>query len=206
MKDRTLEQDPDFTSGRSPVATTIFATLAIVALLGLVLVIVFYGDLSQNESVSWRGRTSTSLGGIVAPGAVVICAFLAFLFGWLTLSGATRWVRLSTGTAMRGFELRVAGDAAVGDELHRRLATGDPAQYLPIPVAKKGQLAVRVYRADADRRAFVTVQLGTGPDARTWPLIELRDRGFVQIKRRTPEDFAKPYVSAGASTDPTLRS
>ncbi len=201
MKDATLAQHPDFVRRRSTGLTVTFAALAALALVGLVLAIVFYGELAQTESVSWRGRSTTALAGIVAPAAVGISAFAAFLFGWLALSNATRWVRVSTGAVLRGFDLPVAGDAAVGDDLHRRLSTGDPAQYLPVPVAKKGDLHVRVYRADADRRAFATIQLGP----RTWPLIELTGPAYVQVKRRTAEDFARPYVAAGGTTDPRLR-
>jgi hypothetical protein len=201
MKDAVLEQHPDFVLRRSAGLTVTFAALSAVAVVALILAIVFYGDLSQNETISWRGRSTTAFAGIVAPAAVAISAFAAFLFGWLALSNSTRWVRVSTGTVLRGFDLPVSGDAGTGDELHRRLSTGDPAQYLPVPVAKKGDLHVRIYRADADRRAFATIQQG----AQTWPLIELSDRGYVQVKRRRAEDFAKPYVAAGGTTDPRLR-
>ncbi|MFT4281534.1 hypothetical protein [Microbacterium sp.] len=205
MKDATLSTHPDFALRRSPGLTAVFGGLAAIALLGLVLAIVFYGDLAQTETVSWRGRSTTAFAGIVAPAAVGLSAFAAFLFGWLALSNSTRWVRLSTGSVLRGFELVVDGDASTADELHRRLSTGDPAQYLPVPVAKRGDLRVHIYRADPDRRAFVTIeQRGTG-EPRAWPLIELADRGYVQIKRRRAEDFAKPYVPAGGTTDPQLR-
>lgn len=206
MKDATLSQHPDFALRRSTALTGVFAALAGLALLGLILAIVFYGELAQTETVSWRGRSTTALAGIVAPASVGLSAFAAFLFGWLALSNSTRWVRSSSGTKLRGIELLVAGDGATGDELHWRLATGDPAQYLPIPVAKKGDLRVRIYRADADRRAFITIEQRGQGEPRTWPLIELADSGYVQIKRRNAEDFAKPYVSAGGSTDPQLRS
>lgn len=206
MKDATLARHPDFTLRRSGALTGVFAALAALALVGLILAVVFYGDLAQTESVSWRGRSTTALAGIVAPAAVGLSAFAAFLFGWLALSNSTRWMRSSTGTALRGFKLVVAGDEATGDELHRRLSTGDPAQYLPVPVAKKGDVRVHVYRADADRRAFVTIEQRGQGEPRTWPLIELADRGYVQVKRRTAADFAKPYVASGGSTDPQLRS
>ncbi|MCK2035331.1 hypothetical protein KZC51_04200 [Microbacterium sp. SSW1-49] len=196
MKDATLAQHPDFTLRRSTALTGVFVALALLALLGFVLAITHYGELAQTESVSWRGRSTTALAGIVAPASVGLSAFAAFLFAWLALSNSTRWVRTSTGTKLRGIELVVAGDGAIGDELYRRLSTGDPAQYLPIPVAKKGELRVHIYRADADRRAFITIEQRSGAEPRTWPLIELADRGYVQIKRRNAEDFAKPYVAA----------
>ncbi len=205
MTDRTLADDPDFVQRRSPVLTGVFVTLAMVAGAALVLCLVNLDALAGDGTVSWRGRSTTALSGIVAPTLVGLSAFATVLFGWLALSGASRWVRVSTGAVLRGFELRAAGDDAVAAELHRRLATGDPAQYLPVPVAKRGDIRVHVYRADADRRAFATVQNGSGDAARTWPLIELRDSGYVQVKRRTAEDFARPYIASGGTTDPELR-
>lgn len=205
MTDLVLETDPDFARRRSPALTGVFVTLAVIAAVALVLCLVNYGSLAGDGTVSWRGRSTTALPGIIAPTLVAMSAFATFLFGWLALSGATRWTRLSTGTPLRGFELKAAGDDALAAELHRRLATGDPAQYLPVPVARKGDIRVHVYRADADRRAFVTVQRGKAAQAQTWPLIELRDNGYVQVKRRTAEDFARPYVAAGGTTDPELR-
>lgn len=204
MKDLTLLGDPGFALRRSPALTIVFGALGAVAAVALILCLVNYDGLAGNGVVSWRGRSTDALPVIVAPGAVALTALATVTFGWLAVSGATRWRRTSTGTVLRGFELPVAGDAAVAGELHRRFATGDPAVYLPVPVVKRGDIAVRVYRADADRRAFVTVQLGTGAGARTWPLIELSDRGYVQIKRRDAAHFAQPYVPAGGTTDPQL--
>lgn len=205
MSDRTLENDPGFAQRRSPALTGVFATLAVIAAVALVLCLVNYGSLAGDGAVSWRGRSTTALSGIVAPTLVLMSAFATFLFGWLALSGSTRWVRLSTGTPLRGFDLKIAGDDALVSEVHRRLATGDPAQYLPVPAAKRGDVRVRVYRADADRRAFITVQRGKGAQAQTWPLIELDSGGYVQVKRRSAEDFTQPYVASGGSTDPELR-
>jgi|GEM_PF-1692792 len=208
MMDRTLENHPDFVQRRSPALTGVFAALAAASAVALVLCLLNIGSLAGDGTVSWRGRSTTALSGIVAPVLVGLSAFATFLFGWLALSGATRWMRVSTGAVLRGFELRVAGDDAVAAELHRRLATGDPARYLPVPTAKKGEIRVHVYRADADRRAFVTVQRGVarrGERGQTWPLIELRDSGYVQVKRRTADDFARPYVASGGTTDPGLR-
>lgn len=205
MTDLTLQRDADFVRRRSPALTATFAVLAAATATGLVLALAFYGQLAQTESVSWRGRTTTALTGIIAPGAVLVTAFLTLNFLALLVFGATRWVRVSTGTPLRGFEMAVLGGPEIADELHRRFATGDPEQYLPVPVSKKGPIRVHVYRADADRRAFVTIQLGTGDQARTWPIIELRDRGFVQVKRRKPEEYSKPFVATGGTTDPTLR-
>lgn len=206
MNDPTLQQHPDFVLRRSAARSVVFGVLAVAALVALVLSIVFYGQLAADSMEEGLPTRRGAFAPLVAPGAVVLSAFATFLFGWLALSGASQWQRVSTGARLRGFELRVAGDAAAAAELHRRFATGDPAVYLPVPVDKRGAVRLRVYRADADRRAFVTVQHGTGSAMQHWPLIELKDRGYVQIKRRGVDGYAQQHIATGGSIDPELRS
>ena len=65
---------------------------------------------------------------------------------------------------------------------------------------------MRVYLDDTDKVAFVTVQHGSGSAQRTWPLITLRDRAFVQLKRLGAADFGKPAsLGAKGAVDPFLR-
>lgn len=205
MNDATLLQHPDFERSRSTALTVTFTVLALVAVAALVLCVLNYEAIGDNGTVVRRGVRTDALSGIIAPGAVAISGFFALLFAAFAVVGSTRWVRRSTGAVLKGVELIVAGDDSTAAALHARLATGDPAQYMPIPVAKKGDIRVRLYRAEADRRAFVTVQRGRGTASTTWPLIELADRGYVQIKRRAASDYTQPYTGPGGSPSPELR-
>lgn len=194
MNDATLAAHPDFVKRRSAPLTIVFAVLALAAVITLCLAVFNYETLLESGTVVRRGRQIEGSGAIIAPGAIVITGFFALLFTALAIFETTRWHRVSTGARLRGVELRVASDDAVAEALHQRIATGEPARYLPIPVAKKGEIWVRFYRAEADPRAFVTVQRGRGDTAKTWPLIELTERAYVQIKRRTStQAYSQPH-------------
>src|SRR5690554_2987240 len=67
MTDLVLETDPDFARRRSPALTGVFVTLAVIAAVALVLCLVNYGSLAGDGTVSWRGRSTTALPGIIAP-------------------------------------------------------------------------------------------------------------------------------------------
>ena len=200
--DATLAARPQqFRYARAKARTVVFAVLALIALVGLVLVLANF-EAIRDDASDMTGRRS-GLRGIVAPALVLISAFFAFVFVWIAISGSHRWQRVETGTPLKARHFIVSGGPDVADALHARFATGDPAQYLPVPNHKKGGIRVAVYRADADRLAFVTIQNGKGSNAPSWPLITLRDRAFVDLKRLAPEDFSRRASGAG-TIDPTL--
>ena len=106
----------------------------------------------------------------------------------------------------RAARLTVNADAEVAGQWHNAFASGDPANYLPVPNHKKGQTKIRVYVSKDDRLAFVTVQHGTGAEARTWPLITLRDRAYAQLKNLQAADFSRPArAGVQGAVDPFLR-
>ncbi|GAA1844407.1 hypothetical protein [Agromyces salentinus] len=200
--DATLAARPQlFRFARATGRTAVFAVLALLALVGLVLVLVNFESI-RDSAGDMTGRRS-GLRGVVAPALVLISAFFAFVFAWIAISGSHRWERVETGTRLTARHFVVAGGPDVADAMHARFATGDPAQYLPVPNHKKGSIRVSVYRADADRLAFVTIQNGAGAKAPSWPLITLRDRAFVDLKRLAPEDFSRRPSGSG-TIDPTL--
>jgi hypothetical protein len=204
--DATLAALPDeFRFERSTAKTIVFAVLAALAVLGLVLALVNF-EAIRDDAADMTGRRA-GLRGVVAPVVVIACAFFAVLFGLLLWRESHGWRRVASGAALRARSFTVAGGDDVAEALHARFATGDPAQYLPVPNHKKGEIAVRVYVTTADRLGFVTVQRGTGSGARSWPLITLRDRAYVQLKNLQPADFGQPAKKAGAagSVDPFLR-
>ncbi|MRG61345.1 hypothetical protein GE115_15925 [Agromyces sp. CFH 90414] len=198
----TLAARPEqFRHARSTAKTVVFAVLAAVALVALAVVLVNF-EAIRDDAGDMTGRRS-GLRGIVAPAAVVLCAFFAFVFGWFAISGSHAWERTETGTRLKPRYFTVDGGGDVADALHARFATGDPAQYLPVPNHRKGAIRVAIYRADADRLGFVTIQVGKGAAARGWPLITMRDRAFVQLKQLAPEDFSRRHGGSG-TIDPLL--
>ncbi|GAA1516267.1 hypothetical protein BJ978_001775 [Agromyces terreus] len=200
--DATLAARPQlFRYSRATAPTVVFAILALLALIGLVLVLANFESIRDDAS-EMTGRRS-GLRSIVAPALVVIAAFFAVAFAWVAVAGSHRWHRVETGTRLTARHFLVSGGSDVADVVHANFATGDPARYLPVPNHKKGGIRVAVYRADADRLAFVTVQMGKGADAAAWPLITMRDRAFVDLKRLSPEDFSRRPSGAG-SVDPNL--
>lgn len=204
--DAVLAAHPEeFRFTRSAAKTIVFTTLAVLALVGLVLALLNF-EAIRDDAGTMTGRRA-GLSPVVAPVVVAAAALFAVLFALLAWRESSGWRRLPSGTALSARRFTVAGGDDVADTLHARFATGDPTQYLPVPNHKKGDIAVRVYLAKADRLAFVTVQRGTGAETRTWPLITLRDRGYVQLKNLQPADFGQPAKKAGAagSIDPFLR-
>lgn len=204
--DAVLAKHPDeFRFERSPVRTIVFTALAVLALVGLVLAIVNF-EAIRDDAADMTGRRA-GLRGVVAPVVVVGAALFAVLFGLLAWRESHVWRRLPSGSQLSARRFRVAGGDDVADALHARFVTGDPAEYLPIPNHKKGDITVGVYQATADRIAFITVQRGTGAATRAWPLITYRDRAYVQLKHLQPADFGRPAKRAGAagSVDPFLR-
>lgn len=200
--DATLAARPQqFRYARATGTTAVFAVLALLAVVGLVLVLENFESI-RDDAADMTGRRS-GLRGIVAPTLVLVSAFFAFVFAWVAISGSHRWERVETGTRLKARHFLVSGGSDVADAMHARFATGDPAQYLPVPNHKKGAIRVAVYRADADRLGFVTMQMGKGPKAPSWPLITMRDRAFVDLKRLAPEDFSRRASGTG-TIDPTL--
>ncbi|GLU89083.1 MULTISPECIES: hypothetical protein [Agromyces] len=200
--DATLAALPEsFRYARSTARTVVFAVLAGVALVALVLVLVNFGAIRDDAS-EMTGRRS-GLRGVVAPTLVVVAAFFALLFAWFAIGGAHRWIRVDTGTALSGRHFLAAGGRAEAEALHARFATGDPAVYLPVPNHKKGDIRLSIYLAVPDRTAYVTVRLGKEPGATGLPLITLHDRAYVQLKRLGTGDLVRP--SASGVVDPFLR-
>lgn len=198
-------QPEEFRFARSTAKTVVFTVLLVLAVLGLVLAIVNF-DAIRDDAADMTGRRA-GLRGVVAPVVVIACALFAVLFGLLLWRESHVWRRVATGAPLRMRSFTVAGGDDVAETLHARFATGDPAQYLPVPNHKNGEIALRLYVSEADRVAYVTVQRGKGAAARTWPLITLRDRAYVQLKKLQPADFGQPAKKAGAagSVDPFLR-
>jgi len=203
--DGTLARLPEeFSHTRSTARTVIYSVLAVAALVALVLSIVNF-DAIRDDAADMTGRRA-GLRGIVAPVVVVVGAFFAVLFALLAVRGSHVWRRIATGAALTRREFRIDCNAEVAGQWHSAFASGDPANYLPIGSHKTGETWVRVYLDDADHLAFVTVQHGSGDDARTWPLVTLRDRAYVQLRELRTADFAKPAgTGAKGTVDPFLR-
>lgn len=203
--DGTLARLPEeFSHTRSTTRTLVYSVLAVAALVALVLSLVNF-EAIRDDAAEMTGRRA-GLRGIIAPVVVIGCGFFALLFALLAVRGSHVWRRAATGVVLSRREFRIDCTADVAAQWHSAFASGDPANYLPIGSHKKGETWVRIYLANDDRIAFVTVQHGTGAAQRTWPLITLRDRAYVQLKRLGAADFGKPSkLGAKGTLDPFLR-
>ncbi len=204
-KDDTLAKLPEeFAFTRSTARTVVFSVIAAAALIACVLCIVNF-EAIRDDAADMTGRRS-GLRGLVAPAAVLITGFFAVLFALLAVFESHVWRRVATHAALSRREFTVNADAEVAGQWHNAFASGDPANYLPVPNHKKGQTKIRVYVSKDDRLAFVTVQHGTGAEARTWPLITLRDRAYAQLKNLQAADFSRPArAGVQGAVDPFLR-
>ncbi|QEO15137.1 hypothetical protein FLP10_12470 [Agromyces intestinalis] len=187
-------------------AKTIASTLLLAAgAVGLVLAIVNY-DWLLADAASWEGRRSAGRG-LVAPGAVLFCAFVAFYGGYLLVTSSHSWERVATGTRLRKLtaqQLRLAPhDATVVLE---RFRSGDPRLYLPLPVGK-GSVACGLWIAKADGVAYGTVSARVGKDWQPLPIAVLRENAFVALREVPLDGFKNPATPAAVKgfLDPFLR-
>lgn len=188
--DATLAKYPEeFAPRRSRGRTIGFTVAGGVFVVLTVLAVVFFAEI-RDAAFAWEGRRS-GLAPVVAPGAVVLCAFLAVLSFGLLFAESTTWVRTQTGTAMRRAVFPLADDATA-DAVHERLRSGDPGVYRPIPVHRKGRVSMRLYRADADATAYITMQAGRRGDVRTWPLITFTGPAWDSLRPLTADTLTRP--------------
>ncbi|WP_165314327.1 hypothetical protein [Agromyces protaetiae] len=198
--DATLAARPEqFRYRRSMPRTILLGVAAVAAFIALALVLVNFESIRENAS-DMTGRRS-GLKGIVAPGLVLLTAFFGVLFAWLAIAVSHVWERVETGVRLKPMYFTVDGDVAVGNALYERFLTGDPAKYRPIPNHKKGALTVGVYRADADRLAFVTIEIRGGKQVHPWPLITMSDRAYGLIRRLNHGDLVRSPGALDAVLD-----
>ncbi|WP_350349136.1 hypothetical protein ABIQ69_04140 [Agromyces sp. G08B096] len=156
--------------------------LLAVGAVALVASIVGYDALVE-LSTDFQGRRA-GLRGAVAPGAVLLSA-LAVVGGlvWL-LAWSYRWERVATGAPLvQRASSYLALPAHEASAVLDRLATGDPRQYLPLPVSVRGDVVFAVWLAKADGLAYVGVSARSGRDWRPLPLARLTGNAYEAISR-----------------------
>lgn len=161
------------------VAATVTVVVAAVA---LVLSLTMYGTLVE-LSAEYEGRRS-GLRGAVAPGAVLLSGTalavgLTWLFAW-----TYRWERVATGAKLAkqaSAYLAVAPQDAAA--VLERFRTGDPRVYLPVPVAKSGNVVLGVWLVEADAVAYVGIAVRSGRDWQPLPLVALTENAYAAISR-----------------------
>ena len=197
MKDASLAQDSAYERRRSPGRTIAFAVLLAISATGLVVSIVFYQQLLGNQTLAWRGtRISNTGGGIVAPGAVLLCLLFTVTSALLLATQSFSWFRRTTGSALKAYEFFVDGTKLTADEVHRRLSTRDPAVYRPLPVVKRGRIRVRLFWATDDQHAVFTVH-ERGRSGALFAPIPLDGDAYTPIIGMTPDDYARPHPAPG---------
>lgn len=203
IDDATFAQYPaEFQARRSPGRLALLLGAGILLLVGAVLAIVF-ADAVRAGAEAWQGRRS-GLAPVVLPVAIVFPAFLALICFLLAWSETTVWRRVETGTTMSRTAMHLADDAAA-DAVHERLRSGDPDVYRPLPAVRKGAVLLRIYRADADRTAYLTLQRGKGAGARTWPLITFTGPAYASLAPLKADTLTRAPGSGFDAVEQTLR-
>lgn len=183
------------------------AATVVVAAIVLVVSVVMYDALAELSS-DYEGRRS-GLRAAVAPGAVLLSgaalvAGLVWLFAW-----SYRWERVATGsplTKQASAYLAVAPHDARG--VLDRFGTGDPRLYLPVPVAKGGDVVLGVWLAKADAVAYVGIAVRSGRDWRALPLVTLTENAYAAISRLSIDQYGAraSQTVVNGFLDPFLRS
>ncbi|MCD5346222.1 hypothetical protein PX701_03050 [Agromyces sp. H3Y2-19a] len=186
----------------------IIAALVMVAAgaICLVLSFVMYDALVEVSS-DMQGRRS-GLRTFVAPGAVLLSAAalvcgLIWLFAW-----SYRWERVATGTKLKQ---RVNTYLAVAPQdagaLLERVRTGDPRVYLPLPVAKHGNVVLATWLAPADSVAYVAVTAKVGREWQPLPLVTLSGNAYNAISLVTADQYGSraSQTIVNGFLDPFLR-
>lgn len=179
--DLTFAEHPDeFTQHRSVVGTTICIVIGVLCIGAAALALLNYEEIRTN-ALEYTGRRWW-LRGLTAPAAVGFSLFAAALSLYLATI-MTSWRRVGTGKKMKGFGTLLDGTVETGALIHQRLSTGDPAQYLPLPIRQKGKIGLTVVFARDERLAFVVLSHGSGKNMTRWPLITLSGRACDEMWR-----------------------
>lgn len=175
--------------------------------MALVLSVTLFGALVDLSS-DYEGRRS-GMRGLVAPGAVFLSA--AAVIGGLIwfFAYSYRWERVATGarlTKQAASYVRVAPHEAA--ELLERFRTGDPRVYLPVPIAKNGNVVLGVWLARADAIAYVGIAVRSGRDWQALPLVPLSDNAYEAISRLSIDNYGAQasQTVVNGFLDPFLRN
>lgn len=173
----TLAEHPDlFEYVRSGPRTIGLWIVTAICLVGFVLTVVFFPQIHA-EMMTYTGRRS-AFRALAAPLFVVVAAFFTGSFGWMAVTSGI-W-RRRDGRALKVKRWPLGGDV---NELYGRLATGDPAQYMPVPVARQSTAALRAYRVEGESTTYLTLTNGSGKKEVHWPLLTLTGPAHEAFER-----------------------
>jgi hypothetical protein len=182
------------------------AAFIVAGIVGLIVSLTLYDAIVELSS-GYEGRRS-SLRGLVAPGLVLFSA-AAVIGGivWLT-AWSYRWERVETGARVKqsvNAYARIAPQDAAA--LLDRFRTGDPRVYLPVPVAKNGQVTFGVWLAPKDSVAYVTVVARSGNGWHALPPLILRENAYAAISLLTVDNYGAraSQTIVNGFLDPFLR-
>ena len=183
------------------------AVTAVAGAILLVLSLTMY-DALVVLSADYEGRRS-GLRGAVAPGAVFLSGAalvvgLTWLFAW-----SYRWERVATGaklTKQASTYLGVAPQDAAA--VLERFRSGDPRVYLPVPVAKGGNVVLGVWLAEADAVAYVGIAVRSGREWQALPLVALTENAYAAISRLRIDQYGAraSQTVVNGFLDPFLRN
>lgn len=191
---------------RSRAQVVAAAVSVVVAAIALLTSLATY-DALVDLSADYEGRRS-GLRGAVAPGAVLLSgAALVAGLAWL-LAWAYRWERVATGAVLTkkvSSYLSVAPqDAATVLE---RFGTGDPRVYLPVPIAKSGDVVLGVWLAKPDAVAYAGIAVRSDRGWHGLPLVSLTGNAYTAISRLTIDQYGAraSQTVVNGFLDPFLR-
>lgn len=182
------------------------AVFIVAGAIGLVVSLSQYDAIVEMSS-TYDGRRS-GLRGMVAPGLVLFSAAAVIGgIGWL-VAWSYRWERMETGARVKqtvnAYTSLAPHDAGA---LLDRFRTGDPRVYLPVPVAKSGQVTFGVWLAPKDAVAYVTVVARSGNAWQALPPVVLRENAYAAISQLTVDNYGAraSQTIVNGFLDPFLR-
>lgn len=190
-------------SGGQVLASLILIAAAAIC---LVLSLVMF-DTLVDVSSDMEGRRS-GMRALVAPGAVLLSAG-AIVGGLIWLFKLSyRWERVATGARLKE---RVNTSLAIAPQdagaLVERFRTGDPRVYLPLPVAKYGNVVLTTWLAPTDSVAYVAVTAKVGREWQPLPLVTLSGNAYNAISLVTADQYGSraSQTIVNGFLDPFLR-
>jgi hypothetical protein len=195
----TLAKYPELSRRRSAVRTVVAIAVIVVAVAAIAYTVPNFLELAEQgrENAQDASRARYRYGGGFLPVAIIVLAAGAAVAAIVALAGAgTRvWVRNGSGTPLRKrFEGYHAMTPEAFDRLHAAFASGDPAEYTPLPEqAKRGDAVVLVWTAEAERIGYIGLSWGSAAKTtRNAPLIRLEGVHFDALQATLRNGLTKP--------------
>lgn len=183
---RSLTAHPDLLRKRAPAILFSLLGVALLVLILWVWLLINRESLAAEALEGNAGTVNSRVGsqfGVLI--GIIVLPIFASLFVILAFTISWRWERRETGTRLkRRYAGRFDGGFEWAADLQRRLATGDPAVYAPMPAeAERGAVILDVYAAADDRVAYAAVGVLADANSVIYPIVTLSGEAYSGYER-----------------------